>query len=311
MIFLVTNLCIKLELYYSDKDIYSWRTIEINIPSGKLEGNDNLFAVQGIENYYIYKNHYEGNKNIKGIFFGDTDHLLMKSGSIHDLNSFTNERKAIIGSNVKKDVYRVKGKLFILVEGKEFEVLGMLDKKHDKWLKNTIVIPLFTAIELYGIEGQYYVDGSAEGIMQIIKKLKDVGINEITDIELNIFPSLFEFYRINNDILRVYLILFVSLILLLVISIEFYIRNFSQEYKVYMYMGISYKKLFWRVGGLYLKLLVFSNIVSLIITGVILKVFDGQKVYLFGGIITFLIDLLVLFLNIIKKIRRAKKEIWK
>lgn len=218
---------------------------------------------------------------------------------------------AVIGNDVRNRTYKIGKKSFISIAGERFEVIGVLDEKNGEWLKDTVIIPLQIAIELYGVEGQYYIDGSTDNINKIVERFEQVGTGEITAVKLDIISSLIDFYKKNNDILHVYVFLFILLILILIVSVEYCTVKFSEEYKVYKILGFSDRVVFCVLGQTYLKLIAISNVLSLIIADFILKLFAKGNMHSIGMIFTFLINSSIIFMITIRKIKEVRREVWR
>ncbi len=307
---LATTIIQKMELYYSDKGIYSWKAVEIYVQSEEEHLNfPNSTAMT--DDYYIIKHIYGTSIDIKGVLLSDTKKFHLSKGKFLSRNDCkSNVKKAVIGSNLKKKLYKTRNKSFISIENQEYEVIGILDKRQNIGLESTILIPLQTALETYGINGQYSVDGSIENIHRISRAFRHIDEIKITAPKLEITASLSNFRKNSNEILRIYLFLFLSLVVFLVITIDYCTLKLPQEYNIYLTLGIPNKILFLIFCKTYTKLIVISNAASMIISEVVLKIFAGVHIHVLGMLAAFGLNLLIVFITITGKIIKEKRGIW-
>ena len=312
-IMLVTNMLKKIELYYEDRGIYSWKTTEINIKSEKPDVL-NIFEMRTMtDDYCIIKNIYENTVNIKGILTDNTDKFHLLEGEFFSTNDARcTLKKAVVGEKLVNKLYKKENKIFISTEKQEYEVVGILDNQQDLGLENTVFIPLGTSIALYGIKGQYAVDGSAENIKRISSMFKQQkGVVEIIGPKLNIYSSLIDFVHDSNSILYFYLLLLILLIILLAISVDCCTLKFPEKYQIYRILGISYKKLFFILCDSYFWMVIISVFIAVAFSEFLVQIFVGTNVHILSVLIVGGFDLLVLSITLIKKIRKERRDVWK
>lgn len=307
---LATTIIQKLELYYSDKGIYSWKTVEINVQSEK-ECLDFPNCATMADDYYIIKHIYGSSVDIKGVLLSDTKKFHLSKGRFLSKSDCENNvRKAVIGNNLKKNLYKIGNKSFISIENQEYEVTGILNEQQNIGLENTILIPLQTALEIYGINGQYSVDGSIENINKISLSFEHAGETKIATSKLEITASLSDFRKNSNEILHIYLFLFISLIVFLIFSIDYCTLKLPQEYNIYLTLGFSNKILFLIFSKTYIKLIAICNAVSIMISEIVLKIFAGVHVHVLGILTAFGLNILIVFIIITGKIIKEKRGVW-
>lgn len=312
-IMLVTNMFRKIELYYEDRGIYSWKTTEINVKSAKTDvlNISELKIMTG--DYCIIKNIYENTVDIKGILTDDVDKFHLLEGKFFSANDARcNLKKAVVGEKLVNKLYKKENKSFISTEKQEYEVVGILDDQQDFGLENTVFIPLETSVALYGIKGQYAVDGSVENIKRISNIFKQQnGVVEIIGPKLSIYNSLIDFVHDSNSILYLYLLLLILLIILLAFSVDCCTLKFPEKYQIYGILGIPYKKLFFVLFESYFWVVIISIFIAVAVSELLVQIFVDTNVHVLSVLIVGGFDLLVVSTILIKKIRKEKRGVWK
>ncbi|OUP51350.1 ABC transporter permease [Lachnoclostridium sp. An181] len=294
------------------KGIYSWKTTEVNIQGEEISDLNAFKSLKLRGDYYIFKNNYEKFFDVKGVLLSDIQKYTTVQGRFLTKSECkSNSKKAVIGKNVKSQIYKIDNTPFINICNQKFEIIGILKNDINIKLADTVIIPFQAALELYGINGQYAIDGDVKNITQVVTILKDNGVTEIISPKTDIFSSLTEFYQKNNDILHVYLLLFISIIFLLVLSMEYCLINFEKEYKIYMTLGFSNRILFLLFIKMYFKLILISTISSAFFTEIIVKVCSDSNIYIISIILSFILDFLIILGIVTKKILRMRGNIWK
>lgn len=93
MLILVTNLIEKLDIYYGDKGIYSWKTTEINVQSESVGVLEPFKSIKMVGKYYVYKNNYEEYFDIKGVFLSDSEIFDLASGGFQNIYKWNSNEK--------------------------------------------------------------------------------------------------------------------------------------------------------------------------------------------------------------------------
>lgn len=312
-ILLMTNMFRKIELYYEERDIYSWKTTEINVKSETTKGLDFYELITTVGDYCIIKNVYESTVDIKGVFTNDFEKLHLSEGNFFSTNDARcNLKKAVVGENLVNKLYKNGNKFFISTGKQEYEVVGVLDNQQDVGLNNTVLIPLETSILLYGIKGQYAIDGSVENIKKILNIFKQQNDEvEIIGPELSIYSSLKDFVNSSNSILYLYLFLLILLIILLAFSVDCCTFEFPEKYRIYRILGISHKELFFVLFESYFWIAIISVFIAVVVSEFLVQIFAGTNVEALSVFIAGGFDLLVISTILFKKIWEEKRGVWK
>lgn len=243
LILLMTIMWCKTTSFTERKILYSSLAVELKNFS---EDKDFVREInkESFGSILIIKNVSLDGMDVRGIYFqqdGAKEILLSKGRFFTEKECLGLNKVAVIGHEISQNVYSIKEKDFIALNGNEFEVVGYLEHGKNISLKNSIFLPMGILLKMTGNKGEYAIDGDKPiDVKRVVEHIQN------SDIEVNVlYPAtikksvLSAFFDRSNEVTHLYLIILFFLVLFFAKGISYWYEYRKEEYKVYKDIGIK------------------------------------------------------------------------
>lgn len=309
----------KLDSMEEIHSLYSRNTVEIKM--------SHIDAIQVIEE--SEELHVKGMKlvseglhpflELKGIYFDEKlcDIPIIQGRFLTSIESRGEEDKVVVGYQYQDDIYKKNNQKYYIIDGEEYEVVGIIGEQYGSRYNTMIFLPFKTAAEKYGISGVYLLDETKEILTS--KLLKNATNSQQGISVRKLYPSyLLEFLKEMKEDNGMFVLYF--LIMLLIILCSFLGTNYCMQInlsdiKTYKILGIPNVNIIIIYMKRYIAIL-FYAFVSGIIFGVTLKnILEIHLVnydYIYVGLVVFFVIVNIEFLlKIVISVKRINIEEWK
>ena len=279
----LVNLQTRQELEESSRGFYSEEAVSLYCTEENWDGILDILEEGNWKNGILYRRDLEVRSDTRGVFYERKNRgfPLLSGRFFTEGESLGKERIALIGRNLRQDLYGKDGRNYIEILGEPFEVIGVLGSAQPTRLDRMQLIPMGAAAELSEAAGTYVVDGtSRESIQKNVDLMKEVmsepwsGI-EIPQEESGGGISAGWFTKVYVDTIEnIYLAIVLAFILNMVLACSYWARSRVQKIHVKKMLGFSGGRILLGVLGEYLKI----SGVSLLAAGVLLGVLTGLHV---------------------------------
>ena len=183
----LVNLQTRQELEESSRGFYSEEAVSLYCTEENWDGILDILEEGNWKNGILFRRDLEVGIDTRGVFYeGKYRGFPLLSGRFFtEGESLGKERIALIGRNLRQDLYEKDGRNYIEILGEPFEVIGVLGSAQPTWLDRMQLIPMGAAAELSEAAGTYVVDGtSRESIQKNVDLMKEVMSEPWSGIEI-------------------------------------------------------------------------------------------------------------------------------
>ena len=143
---------------------------------------------------------------LKGIYYrGKVISIPLVEGRFFTCDeSQGNENKIVVGYQYIEEIYDKKGEKYYQLEGKEYEVVGIIGREKGSRFNTMIFLPFKTATNRFGTSGVYLIDGMTEKMANTIlqnnlKQQDEISVKKLYD---SYFPDFLREMKEDNGMIR-------------------------------------------------------------------------------------------------------------
>lgn len=255
----------------------------------------------------LYTEQKVGKYTVEAIYFNQYYiNFPMKSGRFFRKSDLAvGNQVAVIGKNLEKNTYCKNGDTYILLEGKEYEILGVIGYEEETMIDNYIYISLLTADDvvhssLYTLDIWGETSNASEEFFELLQKggIKAEELSGMKSYGMAVFPKIM--YG------RWFFCIFLcDLLCIAVVSVQ-WIKLQKQEIGVRRLVGASIVDIVSRMTGKYLLYVGISMAISI---SFCMIEFSGYfRSLMVGYAITLPIVFVLLIVNVISTARTPLEE---
>ena len=293
-------------------NLYSRNTVEIKTSNTDGSGVIECIEKTEVKEIMIVSEGLHPFLELKGIYFNEKEWKIpIIQGRFFAKNeSQGSDDKVVVGYQYEDDIYEKNNRKYYVIDGEEYEVIGIIGRQHGSRFNTMIFLPFKTATEKYQTSGVYLLDGSE-------KILTDARLKNVVNREEGVHVrKLYNGYLLDflkeikedNGMIGVYL-----LIMLLIIACSFLGMNYCMHINasnigIYKILGIFDLNIIIMYIKKYIVIL-FSAFIAGVIFATILKnileihLVNYYLVYI-GLFVFFVVINIEFLLNIVISVRK-------
>ena len=183
----LVNLQTRQELEESSRGFYSEEAVSLYCTEENWDGILDILEEGNWKNGILFRRDLEVGIDTRGVFYEGKyrGYPLLSGRFFTEEESLGKERIALIGRNLRQDLYEKDGRKYIEILGEPFEVIGVLGSAQPTRLDRMQLIPMGAAAELAEAAGTYVVDGtSRESIQKNVDLMKEVMSEPWSEMEI-------------------------------------------------------------------------------------------------------------------------------
>lgn len=244
-ILITTNLYTKAQTEKISRGFYSENVLNVNVSSSRDEEQVLAFA-RNMSGGVLFKTGLSREYDIRGVFCAEKIDLppLLTGRFLSREESESDLKIAVVGNKCMSDTYKSGGKTWIDILKEPFEVIGVMGTEKKNRFQTMIWIPLQSAIDVSGADGQYKIDGrsakeikdNAMDFRRIMEKSADVTVEVAVGMEISGVGERLELGT-NRLIRAVYLAILIAFILAGALCISYWIAFQKGKMEVRRLLG--------------------------------------------------------------------------
>lgn len=269
-ILITTNLYVKDQTEKVSRGFYSDHVLSIQVSSHSTKNFPASFF-EGMPDSVIFRTGLSMEYDLRGVFWRGKTQLppLLSGRFFSEEEGRMMSRVAVAGESCLENAYKENGKTYISIQGQPFEVIGIMGTKEKSRFQSMIWIPFETAISVFGVDGQYKVDGadlkmiqeSAEYLERELSKTAQVTIEEPVGMEVSGVGERLDLGT--NDLIRmVYLAIMAAFLLAGILCVSYWIGYQRPKMQVRHILGEADWHIGLHLGGYLMKTVVLAVMVG-------------------------------------------------